>query len=201
MNSRRVELRKNSTKCDITIDLSRGETSLKVTPRLRKHYSGRKTKTWFMFHGYSQLSSLLSHVLDCYWLWRSIRNKQELVVHEIKHHCFDPGRTGCWTRQAESACTNRHFVEGELQINLIFRTNNLKNNLFFVELDFSASWKFQSERELEIILTPIKPELDKWEWLHPINDHITIELYDEEEIEKVNEIKKNSAWMMNATTL
>lgn len=35
----------------------------------------------------------------------------------------------------------------------------------------------------------LHPRLDKWEWLHPIHDFITIELYDEEDYEQVENIQ------------
>ena len=37
--------------------------------------------------------------------------------------------------------------------------------------------------------TLLRPQLDKWEWLHPIHDYITVELYDEEDYEKVEMIQ------------
>ena len=37
--------------------------------------------------------------------------------------------------------------------------------------------------------TLLRPQLDKWEWLHPILDYITVELYDEEDYEKVEMIQ------------
>ena len=37
--------------------------------------------------------------------------------------------------------------------------------------------------------TLLKPQLDKWEWLHPIYDYITIELYSEEDYEEVEKIQ------------
>ena len=35
----------------------------------------------------------------------------------------------------------------------------------------------------------LRPQLDKWEWLHPIHDYITVELYDEEDYEQVEKIQ------------
>ena len=61
-------------------------------------------------------------------------------------------------------------------------------------MEHSGNWKNLPKIRLKILAALdafLRPQLDKWEWLHPIHDYITVEIYDEEDYEQVEKIQDN----------